>query len=152
MYPTPFQMPAEAHRLHFVGIGGISMSSLAAIASARGYRVSGSDRAPSALTSSLEHMGITIHYGHRAQQVDDADVVVYTAAIAEDNPELVRAAQRKLPCVTRAAFLGWLMKDYRVRIGVAGTHGKSTTTSMLAEIYLAGQLDPTVVSGALFCF
>lgn len=142
-------MPRQARRLHFVGIGGISMSSLAAIAFSRGYLVSGSDRAPSALTARLENMGITVYYGHRAEQADSADIIVYTAAVASDNPELVRAAERNIPCVTRAAFLGWMMKDYRVRIGVAGTHGKSTTTSMLAEIYLAGELDPTVVSGAV---
>ncbi|MBE6637054.1 MAG: UDP-N-acetylmuramate--L-alanine ligase [Ruminococcaceae bacterium] len=138
----------QATRIHFVGIGGISMSSLAAITKERGYEVSGSDRTPSALTERLASMGIAVRYAHEAENVQGASLVVYTAAVHSDNPELAEAARCGIPLCTRAEYLGWLMRGYRERIGVAGTHGKSTVTSMLSEIYLAGDLDPTVVSGA----
>ena len=138
----------RAKRIHFVGIGGISMSSLAAITKERGYEVSGSDRTPSALTERLAASGITVRYAHEAEAVHGASLVVYTAAVHPDNPELAEATRCRIPLCTRADYLGWLMSGYRERIGVAGTHGKSTVTSMLSEIYLAGELDPTVVSGA----
>lgn len=137
-----------AKKIHFIGIGGISMSSLAMIAKGKGYEVSGSDQKESALTRGLIAAGIEVTYAHRAENVIGADLVVYTAAVHADNPELCEAEARAIPCVTRAAYLGYLMSDYTVRIGVAGTHGKSTVTSMLTEIYLAASLDPTVVSGA----
>ena len=138
----------NAVRIHFVGIGGISMSSLAAITREQGYEVSGSDRVMSKLTERLQKSGITVHEGHNAQWVQGASLVVYTAAVHGDNPELAEAGRLGIPLCTRAAYLGWLMSGYRERIGVAGTHGKSTVTSMLTEIYLAGELNPTVVSGA----
>lgn len=138
----------QAKRVHFIGIGGISMSSLAMITRKKGYTVSGSDRNVSALTKKLEAADIAITYAHQAENVCGADLVVYTAAVHEDNPEMKEAHRLGLPLYTRAEYLGWLMSGYRERIGVAGTHGKSTVTSMLAEIYLAGELDPTVVSGA----
>lgn len=142
------EIPAQARRLHFIGIGGISMSSLAAIAARQGCTVSGSDHHPSPLTAQLQQEGVRIVYGHLPENVESADAVVYTAAIADDNPELRRARELGIPCLTRAAFMGELMKNYPVRIGVAGTHGKSSTTGMLSEIYLAGELNPTVVCGA----
>ncbi len=138
----------EAIRVHFVGIGGISMSSLAAITKERGVAVSGSDRTMTALTARLAERGITVYDSHRAEWVHGASLVVYTAAVHGDNPELSEAKRLGIPLASRADYLGWLMSGYRERIGVAGTHGKSTVTSMLAEIYLAGRLDPTVVSGA----
>jgi UDP-N-acetylmuramate--alanine ligase len=134
--------------VHFVGIGGISMSSLAAITKKMGYRVSGSDRVASSLTERLSAEGITVFLSHRAEQVREADLVVYTAAVHDDNPELAEAKRLGLPLVSRADYLGWLMSRYVTRVGVAGTHGKSTVTSMLTDIFLAASLDPTVVSGA----
>ena len=138
----------HAHILYFIGIGGVSMSSLAAIAQERGYLVRGSDRTSSEITEHLKERGITVFPSHQAEQVIGADAVVYTAAIAQDNPELVYARMHGIPCISRAGFLGWLMTGYRKRIGIAGTHGKSTTTSMCAEILMEAETDPTVVSGA----
>ena len=138
----------EAKKLYFIGIGGVSMSSLAAIAALRGYAVRGSDRTESPVTGELTRKGITVFYGHEAKNVEGSDAVVMTAAIPQTNPERIRAAELGIPLLTRAEFLGWLMTGYTRRVGVAGTHGKSTTTSMLAEIYFAAGADPTVVSGA----
>lgn len=128
------------------------MSALAHIAKARGCRVAGYDRTPSALTRSLEECGIKIYYDLSPSHLDDYDVVIYTAAIKLDNPELSRAlecdrAGEKF-CIYRADFLGWLMSGCKNRIGVAGMHGKSTVTSMISEIFLAANLDPTIASGA----
>ncbi len=139
---------AEAKKLYFIGIGGVSMSSLAAIAALRGYTVRGSDRTESPVTKELAAKGVTVFYGHDAKNVEGSDCVILTAAIPKENPERVRAAELGIPLLTRAEFLGWLMTGYVRRVGVAGTHGKSTTTSMLAEIYFAAGVDPTVVSGA----
>ncbi len=139
---------ANAKNIHFVGIGGISMSSLSAITKTKGYAVTGSDRTKSAMTERLEKLGITVHYSHSEDNVLDSDVIVYTAAVHPDNPELEKGRERGIPLITRGEYLGWLMSEYRCRIGVSGTHGKSTVTSMLTEIYLAGKYDPTVVSGA----
>lgn len=136
-------------RLHFVGIGGISMSSLAMIAKKRGAAVTGSDSTRSRITAALESAGITVYYGHAAENVaPDTTAVVHTAAVHADNPELHRAAELGITCLTRAEFFGRLMRPYPVRIGIAGTHGKSTTTSMAALISLDSQLDPTIVCGA----
>ena len=139
---------SAAKNLYFIGIGGVSMSSLAAIAALRGYSVRGSDRTESAVTRELAAKGITVFYGHEAKNAEGSDAVVMTAAIPKNNPERVRAGELGIPVLTRAEFLGWLMTGYVRRVGVAGTHGKSTTTSMLAEIYFAADADPTVVSGA----
>lgn len=138
----------NAVKVHFVGIGGISMSSLAVITKSLGYGVSGSDWKCSPLTEKLAEKGIGISYGHSEKNISGASVIVYTAAAHFDNPELSAGLQSNVPLLTRAEYLGWLMGGYVKRIGVSGTHGKSTVTSMLTEIYLAGKLDPTVVSGA----
>ena len=138
----------DAQRIHFVGIGGISMSSLAVITEKMGYAVTGSDQRKSAITEKMENGGIQIAYGHSAENVCGADATVYTAAAHFDNPELAYCLENNIPIITRAEYLGWLMGSYNCRIGVSGTHGKSTVTSMLAEIYMAAELDPTVVSGA----
>ncbi len=124
------------------------MSSLAAITRTKGYTVTGSDRVKSAMTERLEKLGITVYYSHSEDNVLDSDVIVYTAAVHPDNPELKKGSERGIPLITRGEYLGWLMSEYKCRIGVSGTHGKSTVTSMLTEIYLAGKFDPTVVSGA----
>ena len=124
------------------------MSSLAHIAHVRGYRVGGSDRTRTALTERLSGEGIDVRYGHSAANVEDYDALVYTVAISEDNPELVRAKEREIPCISRADFLGYIMTGYTHRIGVSGMHGKSTTTSMLAHVFMECDADPTVMSGA----
>ena len=139
--------------VYFIGIGGISMSSLAHIALERGCHVSGYDRVPSALTEALEKCGVKIYYELDPSHIDDQDVIVYTAAIKPDNPELAMALEYDRAgekyCVYRADFLGWLMSGCKNRIGVAGMHGKSTTTAMLAHIFLSAKLDPTIVLGAV---
>ena len=138
--------------IYFIGIGGITMSSLAHIAHDRGCRVGGYDRTPSHLTRRLESLGIDIHYTLSPDHIDSYDVIVYTAAISRDNPELARALEfdrlGEKFCVYRADFLGWLMQNAKKRIGVSGMHGKSTATSMISHIFLAAELDPTIVLGA----
>ncbi|MBQ4575269.1 MAG: UDP-N-acetylmuramate--L-alanine ligase [Clostridia bacterium] len=139
----------EAHKkVFFLGIGGISMSTLAFMASERGIEVTGSDQRASDMTGRLEAAGITVHIGHAASNLGDADALVYTAAVKEDNPEFAAARERGIPCIRRADYLGWLMSAYPVRIGIAGMHGKSTATSMVSHIYLAADLDPTIAVGA----
>ncbi len=139
-------------KIYFIGIGGISMSSLAHIAHDRGQIVGGYDRTPSKLTKALEDDGVKIFYEIDPAHIKDYDVIVYTAAIKPDQPELAAAleADRKGEkfCVYRADFLGWLMSRSENRIGVAGMHGKSSTTSMISHIFLAAGRDPTIVSGA----
>ena len=139
---------AKSKKIHFIGIGGISMSSLSAITKTKGYTVTGSDRVKSAMTERLTGQGITVYYSHSEENVLDCDVIVYTAAVGFDNPELKKGLERNIPLITRGEYLGWLMSEYKCRIGVSGTHGKSTVTSMLTEIFIAGKFDPTVVSGA----
>ena len=142
------RMLAGKQAVYFLGIGGITMSSLAHITKNAGYKVGGSDRAPSALTGRLEAEGIEIFEGHRAGQLDGYDALVYTVAVRDDTPELVCARARGIPVISRADYLGYLMCGYTRRIGIAGMHGKSTTTSMAAEIFLAADADPTIISGA----
>ena len=143
---------AAPRSVYFIGIGGISMSSLAHIAMSMGCRVGGYDRTPSRLTETLEADGAAISYALDPAHIDAWDVIVYTAAIARDNPELARAmefdARGEKFCVYRADFLGWLMSKHKNRIGVSGMHGKSTATSMISHIFLAADADPTIVSGA----
>ena len=134
--------------IFFIGIGGISMSSLAMIAKDRGYTVSGSDRTKTPLTESLEENGITVYYTHSKDNIKGADAVVYTAAISDDNPEIQKARELGIPLIYRGDFLGHIMSAYKNRIGISGMHGKSTTTSMLSHVLLDAGLDPTVVSGA----
>ncbi len=139
--------------IHYIGIGGISMSSIAAISKNFGYSISGSDRTYSALIKSLEDLGIKIYIGHKKENINPNRtpkdmVIVYTAAIANDNPELSEARSRGFKCMTRAEFLGQLMLGYNTRIGISGTHGKSTTTAMISAIYKAANNDATVLCGA----
>ncbi len=147
MYTIDYDNPV---RVHFIGIGGISMSGLAEILLDRGFEVSGSDRAPSELTSILEEKGIKVYYGQKAANIsDDIKLVVYTAAIHKDNEEYVEALDRGIPMLTRAELLGQIMKNYEVAVAVAGTHGKTTTTSMVTDILMAAGLDPTVSVGGM---
>ena len=134
--------------IYFIGIGGINMSSLAHISHIRGYRVGGSDQMQTALTDRLADAGIEIFYSHEASHIDTYDAVVYTVAIANDNPEYTAARAKNIPCISRADFLGYIMTGYRNRIGVSGMHGKSTCTSMCALSFMNAGADPTVLSGA----
>ncbi len=145
MYKLNFD---KAIHVHFIGIGGVSMSGLAEILLRAGFPVSGSDRSSSAATERLQSLGATVSIGQRASNItDDIDLVVYTAAIHEDNPELRAVREKGIPAITRASLLGQIMANYRYAIGVAGTHGKTTTTSMLSHILLAAELDPTISVG-----
>ena len=140
---------AGQKRVFFAGIGGISMCSLAHITKRRGHIVSGYDRTPSKLTRALEAEGISVFYEAEAKNVEDADVLVYTVAIPGDDPQYVRAGERGIPRISRADYLGYLMSTYRARIGVSGTHGKSTTCAMLGTIFTRAALDPTISCGAV---
>jgi len=134
--------------VHFIGIGGISMSGLAEILHNKGWRVSGSDSKPSDITEHLKKLGISVAIGQRAENIDDGiDLVVYTAAVKPDNPEFIEAQRRNLNIIDRAELLGRLMKDFGCPICISGTHGKTTTTSMITEILLAAGMDPTVSVG-----
>ena len=141
----------EDTAVFFIGAGGIMMSSLALLTRRAGFTVAGSDRTETPLTRTLEEAGIWMSYGHSAENVDrltNCALVVYTVAISPDNPEYVRAAELGIPLVSRADYVGDLMTHYRNRVGVAGMHGKSTCTSMCAEIFMRANADPTVLSGA----
>lgn len=142
------QMLASCRSIYFIGIGGINMSSLAHVSLKRGYRVGGSDRTRTALTDRLSEAGIEIFYEHNAQNMASYDAVVYTVAISPDNPEYRSAQQRGIPCISRADYLGYLMTAYTRRIGISGMHGKSSCTSMCAQVLLDAKTEPTVLSGA----
>ncbi len=136
--------------IYFIGIGGISMSGLAEILKDRGCQVSGTDIKESDVTKHLESLGISIHYGHRAENItDDIDLVVYTAAIHPGNPELEAAKEKQIPLMDRARLLGQIMEEYQYSVAVAGTHGKTTTTSMVSEILLEAEKDPTITVGGI---
>ena len=147
MYQINYNNPVH---IHFIGIGGISMSGLAAVLLKRGFTVSGSDAHKTALTEWLANLGASISYPQCAGNItDDIDVVVYTAAIHPDNPEFQAAREKALPMLSRAQLLGELMNNYESSVAVAGTHGKTTTTSMLSHIMLRAQLDPTISVGGI---
>lgn len=136
--------------IHFIGIGGISMSGLAKLLISKNFRISGSDNNKSALTEELENMGCTIYYAQVADNItDDLDIVVYTAAIKEDNPELMAAKKKNMTLLNRAQLLGQIMSNYSTAINIAGTHGKTTTSSMIAEIFLNADTDPTISLGGI---
>ncbi len=136
-------------KLFFAGIGGVSMCSLAYISKLRGHIVSGYDRTPSKATAGLEKEGITVYYENDPAHVDGIDVLIYTVAISEDNPEYKKAGECGIPRISRADYLGYLMSGYRNSIGVSGMHGKSTTTSMLEKVFASAGTDPTVNCGAV---
>ncbi len=147
MYHINFNIP---EKIHFMGIGGISMSGLAEILLDRGFTISGSDRAPSAITKHLEAKGVHIAYGQCADNItDDIHAVVYTAAIHPDNPEFAEAVKKGIPMLDRAELLGQIMSHYKNSVAVAGTHGKTTTTSMLSHIFLQAKTDPTISVGGI---
>ncbi len=133
-------------RAHFIGIGGVGMSGIAEVMVTLGYQVSGSDQNESPTTRRLVRLGAKVHRGHRAGNIDGADVVVISSAIKPDNPELLAAQQQRIPVVPRAEMLAELMR-FKHGIAIAGTHGKTTTTSLVASVLFEGALDPTFVIG-----
>ena len=139
-------MKHKVKRVHFVGIGGAGMSGIAEVLATQGYRVSGSDLAASAVTRRLAGLGVDVRIGHAAGNVADADAVVFSTAVAADNPEVSAARERGVPVVPRALMLAELMR-LKQGIAVAGTHGKTTTTSLIASVLAEGGLDPTFVIG-----
>ena len=132
--------------IHFVGIGGIGMSGIAEVLLAHDFDVSGSDIRESDVTARLRSLGATIQVGHRAENVAHADVVVFSSAVKRDNPELVIARERGIPVIPRAEMLAELMR-LKDGIAIAGSHGKTTTTSLVATVLREAGLDPTVVIG-----
>ena len=142
------KLPGELGPIHFVGIGGIGMSGIAEVLMTLGYTVQGSDAKRSKITDRLESLGATVFEGQRAENIGDAGVVVISTAIKKGNPELEEARRRGLPVVRRAEMLAELMR-LKSNIAIAGTHGKTTTTTMVATLLDAGGLDPTVINGGV---
>ncbi|MGL5151967.1 MAG: UDP-N-acetylmuramate--L-alanine ligase [Clostridium sp.] len=134
-------------KVHFIGIGGVSMSGLAAVLLNNGFKVSGSDSKESEITHRLKNFGAEIYIGHKAENIQDVDLVVYTAAIPDSNPEIVYANNNNITLMNRAEFLGLIMKGHKYNVAIAGTHGKTTCTSMVSHITLKGELDPTILVG-----
>jgi UDP-N-acetylmuramate--alanine ligase len=147
MYNIDFKKP---NKIHFIGIGGISMSGLAEILLKENFIISGSDSKSSSLTNHLESLGATVFIGQRASNItDDIDLVVYTAAIREDNLEYKAVLEKNIPTLTRAQLLGQIMNNYDNPIAVSGTHGKTTTTSIISQILLQDNADPTISVGGI---
>ncbi len=150
MYTIDFNKPVH---IYFMGIGGISMSGLAHILIEKGFKVSGSDSKESAMTRTLADNGVTVFYGQCAQNIENSehiDAVVYTAAVHPDNPEFIAVKNAGIPMMTRAELLGQIMKEYKLPVAISGTHGKTTTTSMLSKILLEAGTDPTLSIGGVF--
>ncbi|MFH0988711.1 MAG: UDP-N-acetylmuramate--L-alanine ligase [bacterium] len=140
-------MFSSIKKIHFVGIGGIGMSGIAEILIDQGFNVSGSDRSLSEVTERLQLLGATIVEGHKPENIaDDVDALVYSSAVSFDNPEVIEAQRRKIPIIRRAEMLAEVMR-LKYGIGIAGTHGKTTTTSMISLVLMEGNLDPTVIVG-----
>lgn len=147
MYQIDFKKPMH---IHFIGIGGISMSGLASILLNQHFKVSGSDAHESELTKQLEAEGAILYYGQRASNLDDTpDLVVYTAAIHPDNPEYAAAVAKQIPMLSRAELLGQMMHNFKTPVAISGTHGKTTSTSMASYIFLEADMDPTISVGGI---
>jgi len=142
------RLPREIGPIHFVGIGGIGMSGIAEVLCNLGYTVQGSDASESGNVARLREKGVKVSVGHKAENVDGADVVVVSTAIKRDNPELMAARAQRIPVVRRAEMLAELMR-LKSCVAIAGTHGKTTTTTMVATLLDAGGLDPTVINGGI---
>ena len=137
---------AIPHRVHLVGVGGVHMSAIACLLRHRGHEVTGSDLHRSPLTEAVERYGVTVHAGHSAENIDDAELVVYTSAVREGNPELEEARRRGIPTMKRGEMVALLQEGKQV-IAVAGAHGKTTTSSLIAYLLSRAGLDPTAVIG-----
>ncbi|WBW97917.1 UDP-N-acetylmuramate--L-alanine ligase [Oceanirhabdus sp. W0125-5] len=146
-----FNLNIDKHTtIHFIGIGGISMSAIALLLKDHGYNVTGSDRSESDMVKTLKAKGIPVSIGQKKENIHENSIIVYTFAVKEDNEEYIRSQELGLPMYSRAEFLGLVMKNYKYSIGVSGTHGKTTTTSMASHVLLSGNTDPTLfVGGAL---
>ena len=135
--------------IHFIGIGGIGVSAIAEIVKSRGVEASGSDMKASEVTENLEKQGIKVYIGHSAEHIEGADLVVYSTAVSLQNPEIVAAQEKGIPVMTRSQALGLMMTEYPVSVAISGTHGKTTTTSMVSLILEHAGLDPTVLVGGI---
>lgn len=138
----------KGKKLHIIGIGGSMMSGIAGILLDNGVRVSGTDQEESKTLNWVRRMGASVKGGHHEDYVYDQDLVIYSAAVAQDHPELRKARQLKIPTMTRSEFLGYLLKNFSQSVGIAGTHGKTSTTALLTSITMEAGLDPTVLIGA----
>ena len=140
-------MFSSIKKIHFVGIGGIGMSGIAEILLDQGFAISGSDKSLSEVTDRLQQLGAEIEEGHNAANLpQDADALVYSSAVGPENPEVAEAQRRSIPIIRRAEMLAEVMR-LKYGIGIAGTHGKTTTTSMISLVLIEGKLDPTVIVG-----
>ena len=147
MYQIDF---SKKIHIHFIGIGGISMSGFAELLHAQGFTISGSDQNETKITLHLEEQGIKVMYGQRKENITmDIDLIVYTAAISEDNEEYIASVESGIPMMDRAQMVGQVMKNYERAIAISGTHGKTTTTSMASHILLAANMDPTISVGGI---
>jgi len=134
-------------KIHFIGIGGISMSGIAKLLLNKGYQISGSDRNTSKEIQHLQQLGVKVYIGQRRENIKNPDLIIYTDAILPDNEELIRAKELNVPCVTRGQFLGALMRNYLHSIAISGSHGKSTTTSMISKILINSPFNPSILIG-----
>ena len=142
-------MFGKVKKVHFVGIGGIGMSGIAELLINLGFEVTGSDMKTTNITANLQKHGAVIHEGHKPENVNDSDVLVYSSAVQMDNPELQRAKDKQIPIIRRAEMLSELLKLKQTSIAVGGTHGKTTTTSMMGAVLTEALLDPTLVVGGV---
>ncbi len=147
-FPQTAFLQRRIKHIHFVGIGGVGMNGIAEVFVNLGYKVSGSDQQASVVTQKLQALGVTVYFGHRVEQIHGADVLVTSTAVKKDNPEVLAALSAHIPIVPRAQMLGELMR-FKAGIAVAGTHGKTTTTSILTSILAEDGFDPTFVIGGL---
>lgn len=143
-----FNQYKQFSHIHFVGIGGVSMSSLALILKKQGKTVTGSDNGNGPTIQTLKDAGVIVYAGHATENAEGCDLLVYTAAISDNNPELVYARENDIPMMERAVLLGYMMAEFKKSIAVSGTHGKTTVTSLLSSIFTAAEADPTVMVGA----
>ncbi|HEX9998522.1 MAG TPA: Mur ligase domain-containing protein, partial [Abditibacterium sp.] len=148
--PLPTEFFQTPRRVHFIGVGGIGMSALALLLNARGHSVFGSDASDSAMLAQLREAGISCFVGQKAENVDDAEAIFYSSAISPENPEFAAATQNKIPAWHRSQLLAHFVNNAKTSIAVSGTHGKSTTSAMIAHILTECGQNPTAVLGAIY--
>ena len=141
-------IPQNFGVIHFIGIGGIGMSGIAEILHKSGYKVQGSDISKSKITERLEKMGIKVYIGHNKLNIKNSSIIVYSSAVKQDNQEIINAKANFIPIIHRSEMLGELMR-LRQSIAIAGTHGKTTTTSLIAKLLEQNQMDPTIINGGI---